>query len=295
MTGTILVVGSINTDLVTRAERMPEGGETLMARDFAMLPGGKGANQAVAAARLGARVMLAGRVGDDAFGQLALKGLQDNDVDVSFVSETQGAASGIATIVVEEGGENRILVVSGANAHVLPADIPGELLGSAALVVLQLEIPIDTVYDVIARAEVPVILNPAPAVKLDAGRLAGLAYLVPNQNELAVLTGLPTARMDDVVAAARRLVRQGVGTVIVTLGSDGAMLVTRERVAHVEAPAVTAVDTTGAGDAFIGCFAATLIQTGDVDTALARAVRYASLSVTKFGAQASYAKAAEFA
>jgi ribokinase len=259
-----------------------------------MLPGGKGANQAVAAARLGTRVMLAGRVGDDAFGQLALKGLQDNDVDVSFVRETKGVASGIATIVVEDGGENRILVVSGANAHVLPADIPGELLESSALLVLQLEIPIDTVYDVIARASVPVILNPAPAAKLDPVKLAGLSYLIPNQNELAVITGMPTVRMDDVVAAARRLVRQGVGAVIVTLGGDGAMLVTRERVAHVEAPAVTPVDTTGAGDAFIGCFAVTLIQTGDVDNALARAVRYASLSVTRFGAQASYASAKEF-
>eukprot|EP01037_Dinobryon_pediforme_P002652 gene2652-2691_t len=294
LTETVLVVGSINTDLVTQGARMPEAGETVMAQGFAMLPGGKGANQAVAAARLGAQVVLAGRVGDDAFGQLALQGLQGNDVDVRFVRETQGVASGIATILVEQGGENRILVVSGANAHVMPADVSDELIASAGLIVMQLEIPVDTVYDVIARAAAPVILNPAPAVKLDPAKLAGLSYLIPNQNELSVLTGMPTSRMDDVVAAARRLVRQGVGTVIVTLGGDGAMLVTRERVAHVEAPAVTPVDTTGAGDAFIGCFAATLIRTGDVDAALARAVRYASLSVTRFGAQPSYATAAEF-
>lgn len=148
--------------------------------------------------------------------------------------------------------------------------------------------------DIIAPAQVPVLLNPAPASKLDIAKLAGLAYLVPNQQELAVLTGMRTERMDDVVAAARKLVRQGIGTVIVTLGQDGAMLVTRERVAHVEAPAVKAIDTTGAGDAFIGCFAQTLIETGDVDAAVARAVRYAALSVTRFGAQASYATVAEF-
>ena len=273
---------------------MPQGGETVMARSFAMLPGGKGANQAVAAARLGAEVALAGRVGDDAFGQLALQGLRSSGVGVDGVLVTQSVASGVATIVVEDGGENRILVVSGANALVMPSDVSDAMLAQASLVVLQLEIPVDTVYDIIARAAVPVVLNPAPAVKLNAAKLEGLAYLIPNQHELSVISGLPTSRMDDVVAAARRLVRQGVGTVIVTLGGDGAMLVTRERVAHVAAPAVTPVDTTGAGDAFIGCFAATLMATGDVDTALARAVRYASLSVTRFGAQDSYVTKAEF-
>ena len=294
MAGKILVVGSINTDLVTVTQRMPEGGETVMARSFAMLPGGKGANQAVAAARLGADVALAGRVGDDAFGQLALQGLRLSGVAVDGVLVTPGAESGVATIIVDESGENRILVVSGANGLVMPADVAAATLAQASLVVLQLEIPLATVYAIIAEATGPVVLNPAPAVRLDPAKLAGLAYLVPNQNELSVLTGLPTARMDDVVAAARRLVRQGVGTVIVTLGGDGAMVVTRERVAHVEAPAVTPVDTTGAGDAFIGCFAATLMATGDVDAAVARAVRYASLSVTRFGAQGSYATAAEF-
>ena len=295
MSGTILVVGSINTDLVTESQHMPQAGETVMARSFAMLPGGKGANQAVAAVRLGANVALSGRVGNDAFGQLALKGLRSSGVCVDGVLVTAGVASGVATIVVEEGGENRILVVSGANALVMPADVSDTTLAQASLVVLQLEIPIDTVYDIIARAAVPVVLNPAPAVKLDPAKLAGLAYLIPNRHELSVITGRPIARMDDVVAAARRLVRQGVGTVVVTLGGDGAMLVTRDRVAHVEAPVVTAVDTTGAGDAFIGCFAATLMATGDVDAALARAVRYASLSVTRFGAQGSYATEAEFA
>lgn len=290
----ILVIGSINTDLVTTTERMPAGGETVMARGFAMLPGGKGANQAVAIARLGGKAVMVGRVGDDPFGQSAIQNLQACDVNMDHVAISPGVASGIATIVVEEGGENRILVVSGANACVMPDDVPQALLSRAALVVMQLEIPIDTVTDVIARAQAPVLLNPAPAVKFDLKKLSGLAYLIPNQQELAVLTGLRTERMDDVVVAARWLVRQGIGTVIVTVGGDGAMLVTRERVAHVEAPLVKTVDTTGAGDAFIGCFAQTLMETGDVDAALACAVRYASLSVTQFGAQASYVTAANF-
>ncbi len=298
MTHTILVVGSINTDLVTTTATMPKGGETVMADGFAMLPGGKGANQAVAIARLGGHAVLAGRVGDDPFGQTARHGLQSCGVNTEHVITTPNTASGVATIIVEHGGENRILVVSGANSCVHPADIPQSLLDRAALVVMQLEIPLDTVMDIIARAQAPVLLNPAPARKLDLAKLAGLAYLIPNQHELATLTGMPTVRMDDVVAAARRLVRQGIGigigTVIVTLGRDGAMLVTRARVAHVQAPVVQAIDTTGAGDAFIGCFAQTLMQTGDVDAAMARAVRYASQSVTQFGAQASYPTASDF-
>jgi ribokinase len=292
---TILVVGSINTDLVTVTARMPGAGETMFADSFMVLPGGKGANQAVAIARLGGQVEMVGRVGDDAFGGESLSSLRDAGVAVDHVRVTEGVSSGVATIVVDASGENRILVVSGANACVSPGDVGDALLAQAALVVLQLEIPIETVYDVIARSPAPVLLNPAPAVVLDPARLRGLAFLVPNQNELSLLTGLPTARMDDVVVAARRLVRHGIGTVIVTLGADGAMVVTQARVGHVEAPVVAVIDTTGAGDAFIGCFAQTYIQTGDIDSAVSRAVRYAADSVTRRGAQSSYADAASFA
>lgn len=290
----IVVVGSINTDLVIFADRAPAAGETRPARDFAVLPGGKGANQAVAAARLGGRVRMIGRVGDDAFGAARLAGLAAEGIDVARVRVTPGVASGVASIVVDDGGENRILIVAGANAHVVPDDVQASDVGDAALVVLQLEIPVETVYAVIAASRVPVLLNPAPAVALDVARLRGLAYLVPNQGELAALTGLATTRMDDVVAASRRLVRQGIGTVITTLGPDGAMLVTRDRVAHVQAPVVAPVDTTGAGDAFIGCLAQGLVETGDIDAAVSRAVRYASLSVTRRGAQGSYVDAAAF-
>ena len=294
MPGLIAVIGSINTDLVTTTERWPEAGETVLAQDFRQLPGGKGANQAVAAARLGGRVAMVGRVGEDAWGLAARASLAAAGVDTAHVRTSLGVSSGVATIVVDAHGENRILLAAGANAHVTPADVEARLLADSALVVLQLEIPVETVYGVIAGCG-QALLNPAPAVPLDLERLRGLGYLVPNQGELASLTGLPTTRMDDVVAASRRLVRLGIRCVITTLGPDGALLVTSTRVAHVAAPAVTPVDTTGAGDAFIGCFAQTLVETGDVDRALARAVRYASLSVTRRGAQASYVDAAAFA
>ena len=293
MNGRILVIGSINTDLVTYTDRVPVGGETLVAQDFVILPGGKGANQAVAAARLGGDVAIIGRVGADAFGREALAGLAAEGISADLVQVTEGVPSGVATILVESSGENRILIVAGANGQVMPADVPDAALQGAALVVLQLEIPLATVADIIARSValgVEVLLNPAPAASLDPAMLRGVRYLVPNRDELGRLAGLPVGRTDEVVAAARRLVRRGVGCVIVTLGEDGALLVTQERVAHVEAPRVTPVDTTGAGDAFIGCFAQTLVATGDVDAAVARAVRYAADSVTRRGAQISYQK-----
>lgn len=298
MTGRILVVGSINTDLVTFLARLPDPGETIEAQQFLVLPGGKGANQAVAAARLGAEVAMVGRVGDDTFGPTALAGLATAGVSIDAVATSHGASSGIATLLVEPSGENRSIFVAGANALVGPDDVTDAMIAAASLVVLQLEIPVQTVYDVVARcriADVPVLLNPAPAVALDFDRLQGLDYLVPNRGELAKLTGQDVGSTDAVVAAARRLVRRGVGTVVTTLGPDGALLVTAARVAHVAAPRVTAVDTTGAGDAFIGCFAQTLVATGDVDAALARAVGYAAVSVTRRGAQASYLNADEFA
>ena len=291
----IVVVGSVNTDLVTTTPRLPEAGETLLASSFAVLPGGKGANQAVAAARLGGSVQMVGRVGDDGFGRDRLNGLRASGVDVSHVRISPGVASGVATILVEANGENRILCVSGANALVTPEDVDPALLDAAQLVVLQLEIPAATVAAVIARCGAKVLFNPAPVAPVDPEWLRGLGFLVANRIELAQLTGRPTGRMDEVVAAARRLVRQGVGVVIATLGADGAMLVTSERVAHVEAPVVQAIDTTGAGDAFIGCFAQTLVATGDRDAALVRAVRYAALSVTRRGAQDSYLDAAALA
>lgn len=295
------VVGSSMTDLVTTISRMPGAGETLAARSFAIDRGGKGANQAVVAARLGADVMLVARVGDDVFGAETLRHLRETGLDASHVRSVPGVPSGIATILVEPSGENRILIVPGANDHLLPAGIEAAAgdLGRCALIVLQLEIPLETVYHVVAwasRAGIEVLLNPAPAVPaLELSRIAAATFLVPNQGELALLTGLPTETRDEAEAAAQSLVDRGLRTIIVTLGADGALLVEAGGSRHVPAVPVTPCDTTGAGDAFIGAFAEHYVRSRDIPAAMDWAVRYAADSITRPGTQSAFADAAAFA
>jgi len=298
--GRIAVVGSIMTDLITYVTRMPERGETLDAPRFTMAPGGKGANQAVAAALLGSPVVFVACVGDDAFGEGARANLTSLGIATDHVRTVAGAASGVAPIIVEPSGENRILIVRGANDALAPADIAraeADLRTCAALVV-QLETPLETVYAAIERGValgLPVILNPAPAVAgLDVERLRGIAYLIPNQSELALLSGLPVATRDEVVAAARSLVARDIERIIVTLGADGALLVDANETLHVPGVSVDAIDTTGAGDAFIGSFVHHLTSGHPTRVALERAVRYAADSVTKPGTQRSYATRAAF-
>ncbi len=281
--GRIAVIGSCMVDLVTYVDRMPAAGETLAAPRFEMGFGGKGANQAVAAAKLGAEVMMVGCLGDDAFGHDTLRNFADLGVDARHVRLVPGASSGVAPIFVEPSGENRILIVKGANEALSPADIDvaADDLRGCALILLQLEVPLATVYHAVAwgaRHGVPVLLNPAPAdAALDVSRLGSLAFLVPNQTELALLTGLPTASRAEAELAARRLTEAGLPRVIVTLGGDGALLVERTEPAwHVPALPVLAVDTTGAGDAFIGAFARTWVGSGDVRRAMRLAADYAA-------------------
>lgn len=300
MAGRIAVVGSIMTDLVTYVDRMPAAGETLAARRFAMGFGGKGANQAVAAAKLGSEVVMVGKVGDDAFGRDTLAHYAALGIDARHVGVVAGA-SGVAPIFVEPSGENRILIVKGANEHLAPADIDraaADLLG-CDLILLQLEVPLETVYYAVAWAERhgrAVVLNPAPATPgLDVARLGGVAFLVPNQTELAILTGMPTDSVAQAEAAARSLLAAGLLRVIVTLGADGALLVAGDAPAvHVPPVPVTPVDTTGAGDAFIGSFAHSYARTGDIAAAMASAARYAADSITRPGTQSAFATAAEF-
>jgi ribokinase len=298
--GRIAVVGSIMTDLITYVTRMPERGETLDAPRFAMAPGGKGANQAVAAALLGSPVVFVACVGDDAFGEAARANLTSLGIATEHVRTVAGTASGVAPIVVEPSGENRILIVRGANDALAPDDLvraEADLRTCAALVV-QLETPLETVYAAIERGValgLQVVLNPAPAVAdLDIARLRGIAYLIPNQSELALLSGLPVATRDEVVVAARALIARGIERIVVTLGADGALLVEANETLHVPGVAVDAVDTTGAGDAFIGSFIHHLTSGHSTRIALERAVRYAADSVTKPGTQRSYATRAAF-
>ncbi|MCQ4160050.1 ribokinase [Roseomonas sp. GC11] len=296
------VVGSNMVDLVTYIDRMPAAGETLAAPSFAIGHGGKGANQAVAAAKLGADVMLVSRVGDDLFGGGTLRNFQELGIDTTHVRAIPGAQSGVAPIFVEPSGENRILIVKGANEHLLPADVDAAAadLARCGLILLQLEIPLETVYHTIAWAAgrgIPVLLNPAPAVpELDVERILGATFLAPNQTELTILTGLPAETRAQAEAAARSLVARGVKQVIVTLGGDGALLVTAEGPAqHVAAVSVKPVDTSGAGDAFLGAFAQHYVAHGDTLAAMRWGARYAADSITRPGTQKAFATAAEFA
>jgi len=301
MSTRIGVIGSNMVDLVTYTARMPDRGETVEAPHFELGFGGKGANQAVAAALLGGEVMMVTRVGDDMFGPNTLQNLADNGIDIRHSRAVPGTPSGVAPIFVEPSGENAIIIVKGANAHLLPGDVDAaaEDLGRCGIILLQLEIPLETVYHAVAFAAahgIRTILNPAPATReLDVERLKGLTFFTPNETELALLTGMPIGTDDEILAAARSLIARGIEQVVVTLGGRGARLVTASDVTVIPPVPVTPVDTTGAGDAFIGSFARFLSSGMEAEAALNRAARYAALSITRRGTQKSYATQDEFA
>ena len=300
MAGRIAVIGSNMVDLVTYVTRMPHRGETIEAPSFEMGHGGKGANQAVAAAKLGADVMMLTKVGDDMFADSTIGNLARYGVDTRHVEKVPGRSSGVAPIMVEPSGENSILIVKGANDDLLPGDIEraAEDLRRCNLILLQLEIPLETVYAAVdfgKRHGIATLLNPAPAaVALDPGRIRDVTFLVPNETELAMLSGLPVDSMAEVEGAARSLMAKGIGTVIVTLGARGALLVTAAGATPIPPMVVAPVDTTGAGDAFIGSFARYYVETADIEGALGKAVRYAADSITRRGTQKAYATEAEF-
>ena len=296
----IAVVGSNMVDLVTYVERMPVKGETIEAPSFEMGHGGKGANQAVAAARLGASVMMVTAVGDDMFADNTIRNLASVGVDTTYVRRVHGRSSGVAPIMVEPSGENSILIVKGANADLSPGDIEraGEALKRCDLILLQLEIPLKTVYAAIAfgkRHGVRTVLNPAPATpELDPEKVRDVSFFIPNETELAILTGMPAQTEREIGDAALSLVAKGMEAVIVTLGGRGALLATKSGLKRVEPVKVTPVDTTGAGDAFVGGFARYFAAGLDLEAALAKAARYAADSVTRRGTQKSYATESEF-
>lgn len=300
MADRIGVVGSNMVDLITYVERMPNRGETIEAPDFALGFGGKGANQAVAAARLGAQVSMVTCVGDDLFGPRTRENLAENGIDVSHVRTVSGAPSGTAPIFVEPDGENAILIVKGANGSLSPDDVDGAAgaLKDCDVILLQLEVPLETVYHAVAfgaRHGVQTILNPAPAnPDMDLSRLNGLDWFCPNESELAMLSGMPTDTDDAVLDAARSLIESGIRHVLVTLGGRGARLITANDVVQIAPVSVDPLDTTGAGDAFIGSFARFLSGGATPQQSLERASRYAALAITSRGTQSSYADAARF-
>lgn len=296
----IAVVGSNMVDLITYTNTMPKAGETLEAPDFALGCGGKGANQAVAAAKLGAKVMMVSKVGEDLFAENTVKNLQQFGVDTRHVTVAPGTSSGVAPIFVDDQSQNRILIIKGANAKLAPADIDAaaEALKGCRLIVLQLEIPLPTVYHTIDFARqhgIQVILNPAPAVAdLAIDYVSQCDFFMPNETELEILTGLPVSSEEEVLSAGRMLLARGLKNLIITLGSRGAVWMQGDNVHRINASPVKAVDTSGAGDAFIGCFAHFLIQHGDIARAMASASAYAACSVTGRGTQRSYPDADTF-
>ncbi|WP_019544332.1 ribokinase [Streptomyces sulphureus] len=289
----IAVVGSLNLDLVVPAPHHPVPGETVLGGDLARHPGGKGANQAVAAARLGAPVAMVGRVGDDAEGGRLLAALGDAGVDTGRVARTAGVATGHALITVDPAGENTIVVSPGANSRLTADDChsAADQLGAAAVTVLQREVP-DEANEAAARlAGGTVLYNPAPAVT-GATVPPGVDLLVPNRTELAALTGRPVpTTLDEVASAARRLT--GPGAVLVTLGEDGVLLVEGGSHLHLPAYPVEPVDTTAAGDAFCGALAVALAEGAGLEAATRWASAAAAVSTTRAGAQPSLPHRAE--
>lgn len=280
MTGTdadVIVVGSINQDITARVPAIPAPGETVLGSSLTISAGGKGANQAVAAARLGASVTMVGRVGNDAAGHAMLDNLTSNGVDVSKVEYVLDVPTGTALISVDDAGENSIVVASGANATLRHSELPGL---SGRVLLLQLEVPIETVLAAARDFSGTVVLNPAPAQPLPDELLEYIDVLVPNEGELQQLT-----EIDDPVEAARSLI--GPRWVVVTRGAAGALVVDRDHAVVIEAPSVEAVDTTGAGDAFCGALAAELAAGIDVESAVVTAVRAGAHAVTRLGAQSA--------
>jgi ribokinase len=292
MVAHVTVVGSLNMDLVARAPRIPRAGETIIGGNFHMLPGGKGANQAVAAARLGAQVSMVGRVGRDAFAGPLLDNLTAAKVDHTFVTQDPEAGTSVALIVVDDAGQNSIVVASGANIRLLSADVDAAeaIVATADVLLLQLESPLETVTRAAEMAcahKVAVILNPAPARPLPASLLSLVDVLIPNESETALLTGMSVSTQAEVEAAALALQESDVDTVILTLGERGALLAREGETELFPAFDVTPVDTTAAGDAFVGGFAVALAEGRSLAEAVCWGNAAGALAATQLGAQPS--------
>ncbi len=294
----VTVVGSCNIDLVVRAPRIPAAGETILGGPFFTGPGGKGANQAIGAARLGADVTFVAKLGRDAFGDQAAANLEREGVRLDYVQRTAKAATGVAFIVVDDAGENTIIVASGANAQLTSADVDsaGPALVGADVALFQLESPLATVIHAASMARaagVKVVLNPAPGRRLEAELLATVDVLTPNETEMQLITEMPVETLTQIELAARTLLVQGVKTVVVTLGAKGALAVTQAGARYVPAYKVEVVDTTGAGDAFNAALAAALAESQPLVDAVAFANAAAALQVTKNGATPAMPRRAE--
>ena len=295
----IVVIGSSNTDMVIKTAQLPRPGETTLGGDFFMNAGGKGANQAVAAARLGGNVTFFAKVGNDVFGSQAITLFRTEGIDTSNIVTDEKYPSGIALITVDNKGENCIVVAPGANKALSVADLERkkDIIEKASLVLVQLEIPIETV-EYIATLSLAtganLVLNPAPAWGLSDELLSTIDIITPNQKEAETLTGIPVTDNESAKAAALALKEKGIKTVIITLGSSGALLLHEGEFGHVAAPVVKAIDTTAAGDVFNGALVVALSEGMQMQTAVEFACKAATISVTRLGAQASAPYRKEF-
>lgn len=288
----IVVVGSLNMDLVLDLPRVPMPGETLCGRKLMLVPGGKGANQAVACARLGGRVAMIGRVGADEFGEKLRRRLTEDGVGLVQVTIDSAASTGVAVILLDDSAQNRIMIIPGANGTLTPVhvDEAGSLIDAAGLMLVQLEIPLPSVERAIERAVkagTRVLLNPAPAQALPLSIWPHIDYCVPNETEASQLTGIEITDIPSASNAAYELLRFGVRHVLMTLGSKGVLVADAHGIRDYAPPKVQTVDTTAAGDTFIGALSAALSEKSDLDEAAKFAVRAAALSVTRIGAQSS--------
>lgn len=295
----IAVVGSANVDLTTFNDVFPRPGETIFGKKFDLGFGGKGANQAVAARLCGANVGMVAKVGSDLFGPATIKNFESQGIDASYVRIAEGVSSGVAPIFVEPGGQNRIIVVKGANDLLSPEDVDAAapLLRKADAIIMQFEIPLAAVYYTVRFAKanrIRCIVNPAPAQPVNFQDLSTADYFIPNETEAEVTTGMPVKSVDDAKKCAEFLLRQGMRRVVITLGERGSLVAGSDGMELIPAFKVQAVDTTGAGDAFIGSFAVFFGEGFPEKEALRRANLYAALSTTKVGTQKSFCNRAEF-
>ena len=294
----ICVVGSCMIDLISRVPRLPKLGETLFGHEFHMGYGGKGANQAVMAAKLGAQVTMVCKLGRDVFGEGTVKNFQEQGIETRWVLFDDKQMSGVAPIFVDDNAQNFIVIVPGANSALSPADAQAakDVILAADLLICQLEIPAETTLEALRIARsggVRTILNPAPGAKIPDEMLRLADIVAPNETETELITGMPAGTQAEAEAAARQLLECGAGNVILTLGERGALLVNKDTVESIPAVRVNAVDPTGAGDAFIGSLAAFLGEGLPMQTAIRKANAVAALSVTRIGTQVSFPKRAE--
>ena len=287
----ICVIGSLNMDLVVNVDTMPKPGQTIIGSNFKEVPGGKGANQAVAMARLNGNVSMIGKVGEDGFGQTLINSLKNDKVDTTYIQTSKGA-TGVALITVDKNAQNSIVVSPGANFEVKEDDIDNniEAIKNSDIVVLQLETPLNTIKYALNKAKELnkyTILNPAPAVKLDDEIIKNVVLLTPNETELEIISGVSIETEEDIQKAAQIMIEKGVKELIVTLGSKGSLYINKEKSMFKKAYKVEAVDTTAAGDSYTGALAVALSQDKNIEDAMDFASKVGALSVLKEGAQSS--------